>query len=83
LSKTKQEEDDSNPMSYSNQISPRSEALKSILEVRDSIEGASIDADTWDMIVGIAWDTRAQVGDRREIQRVIRATLLESTREGR
>lgn len=68
-------------MSHSNQISPSSEALKSILEVRETSEGASIDPETWYKIVSITWDNRAQIGDRREIQRELRTVLLESTRD--
>ena len=65
-------------------MSPRREALNSILQVRETYLGATIDADTWDKLVGIAWDNRTQTGDRREIQRSLRQVLLDASRsEGR
>ena len=63
-------------------LSPRQEALNSILEVRERYPGATIDTGTWDKLVGIAWDNRAQTGDRREIQRSLREVLLEASRIG-
>jgi hypothetical protein len=69
-------------MMQSKALSPRQEALDSILQVRATYTGATIDADTWDKIVGIAWDSRMQAGDRREIQRSLRAVLLEAARTG-
>jgi len=63
-------------------LSPRQEALDSILQVRQAYSGATINADTWYKIVGIAWDSRMQAGDRREIQRSLRAVLLEAARTG-
>lgn len=68
-------------MSHSNQISPRSEAINSIIEVRAKTEAATIEPQTWEKIVGIAWEHRTWVGDRRDVQRELRQVLLESTRE--
>jgi hypothetical protein len=69
-------------MTQSRPLSPRQGALDSILEVRKTYPGATIDADTWDKLVGIAWDNRTQTGDRREIQRSLREVLLEASRTG-
>lgn len=69
-------------MSQSTPLSPRQEALNSILRVRDTYPNATIDPDTWDKLVGIAWENRTQLGDRRVIQRDLRQVLLESTRRG-
>jgi hypothetical protein len=69
-------------MTQSRQLSPRQEALDSILQVRETYPGATIDTDTWDKLVGIAWDNRTQTGDRREIQRSLREVLLEASRIG-
>jgi hypothetical protein len=62
-------------------LSPRQEALNSILQVRAEYSGASIETDVWDQLVNIAWDGRTQSGDRREIQRSIRQVLLEAARQ--
>jgi hypothetical protein len=62
-------------------LSPRQEALNSVLAVRGSIPGATIDPDTWDKLVGIAWDHRTASGDRREIQRELRQVLLAAARQ--
>jgi hypothetical protein len=69
-------------MAQSRTLSPRQEALNSILQVRQTYIGATIDTDTWDRLVGIAWDNRTQTGDRREIQRSLREVLLEASRTG-
>lgn len=61
-------------------LSPRQEALNSILQVRATYPSAVIDIDTWARLVGIAWDNRTQTGDRREIQRSLREVLLEASR---
>lgn len=62
-------------------LSPRQEALNSILQVRAEYSGASIETHVWDQLVNIAWDGRTQSGDRREIQRSIRQVLLEAARQ--
>jgi hypothetical protein len=67
-------------MTQSKPLSPRQEALNSILRVRETYPGATIGTDTWDKLVSIAWDSRMQAGDRREIQRDMRAVLLEASR---
>lgn len=67
-------------MSQSTPLSSRQEALNAILRVRETYPSATIDPDTWDALVGIAWENRTQVGDRREIQRHLQQVLLESTR---
>lgn len=69
-------------MTQSRPLAPRQEALDSILQVRETYPGATIDSDTWDKLVGIAWDNRTQTGDRREIQRSLREVLLEASRTG-
>jgi hypothetical protein len=69
-------------MTQSRTLAPRQEALNSILQVRETYAGATIDADTWDKLVGIAWDNRTLTGDRREIQRNLREVLLEASRTG-
>jgi hypothetical protein len=69
-------------MAASTPLSPRQEALNSILQVRQSHPNATLDADTWDKIVTIAWDNRTNSGDRREIQRALREVLLDASREG-
>lgn len=69
-------------MTHSNQISPRGEAIKSIIEVRDRTNGATIEPETWERIVSIAWENRALFGDRRDVQRELRQVMLESTRDG-
>lgn len=69
-------------MSQSRPVSPRQEALNSILKVRETYPGATIDPDTWDKLISIAWDDRMQSGDRREIQRNLREVLLEASRTG-
>jgi hypothetical protein len=69
-------------MTQSRPLSPRQEALNSILQVRETYPHATIDSDTWDKLVGIAWDNRTQTGDRREIQRSLREVLLEASRTG-
>ena len=69
-------------MTQSRPLSPRQEALDSIMQVRETYPGATIDSDTWDKLVGIAWDNRTQTGDRREIQRSLREVLLEASRAG-
>ena len=68
-------------MTHATPLSPRTEALKSILEVRATSSDATIDPDTWEQLVDVAWDNRAQIGDRREIQRELREVLLKSTRD--
>lgn len=67
-------------MTQSRPVSPRQEALNSILQVRETYPSAIIDTDTWNKLVGIAWDNRMQTGDRREIQRNLREVLLEAAR---
>jgi len=67
--------------SHSNPISPRTEALGSILAVRESYQDATIGAETWDELVGVAWETRSQIGDRRDVQRVLRQILLQASRQ--
>lgn len=69
-------------MRQSRPLAPRQEALDSILQVRETYPGATIDTDIWDKLVGIAWDNRTQTGDRREIQRSLREVLLEASRTG-
>jgi hypothetical protein len=69
-------------MTQSSPLSPRQEALNSILQVRATYHGATLDTDTWDKIVGIAWDSRMQTGDRRDIQRSLREILLDASRTG-
>lgn len=69
-------------MNQSRPLSPRQEALNSILQVRDTEPGATISTDTWDKIVTIAWDSRTQTGDRRDVQRSLREVLLEAARNG-
>lgn len=69
-------------MNQSRPLSPRQEALNSILQVRDTEPGATISTDTWDKIVAIAWDSRTQTGDRRDVQRSLREVLLEAARNG-
>jgi hypothetical protein len=67
-------------MSQSSRLSPRHEALNAILQARQAHLGPAIHPDTWDKIVGIAWDNRTLAGDRREIQRELRQVLLEASR---
>lgn len=62
-------------------LSPRQEALNSILAVRGEFSSPVIDPDSWDKLVTIAWDHRTTATDRREIQRELRQVLLEATRE--
>lgn len=69
-------------MTGSTPLSPRQEALNSILQVRKSMPAATIDPDVWDKIVTTAWDNRSHSGDRREIQRSLREILLEASRDG-
>ena len=61
-------------------LSPRQEALNSILAVRADLAQPVINSETWDRIVTIAWDHRTAAADRREIQRELRQVLLEATR---
>lgn len=68
-------------MTSSTPPSPRQEALHSILRVRQAYPNVTLDIDAWDKIVAIAWDNRTHSGDRREIQRALRAVLLEASRE--
>lgn len=68
-------------MSESPRLSPRQEALYAILESSAASNDTLISDSVWDKLVTIAWDNRSHVGDRREIQRQIRATLLEASRE--
>jgi hypothetical protein len=69
-------------MSQSIPLSPRQEALNSILQVCTTYPSATISPGIWDKLVGIAWENRTQAGDRREIQRHLRQVLLESARNG-
>jgi hypothetical protein len=62
--------------------SPRQEALYAILETSAEMGDATISDSVWDKLVTIAWDNRHHVGDRRDVQRQVRATLLEASREG-
>lgn len=62
-------------------LSPRQEALSSILQERTEYPGATIEPDVWDKLVTIAWDARTQSGDRRDVQRALRAVLLEAARQ--
>ena len=68
-------------MDRSTHPSPRQEALYAILESSAESSDTTISDRVWDKLVTIAWDNRSHVGDRREIQRQIRATLLEASRE--
>ena len=69
-------------MTQSRPLSPRQEALNSILQVRQAYPGPTIDTDAWDKLVSIAWDNRTQTGDRREVQRNLREVLLDVSRSG-
>lgn len=69
-------------MSSQTPISPRQEALDAIKRVRADVVDPSIPEDAWAAIVGVAWEHRSQLGDRREIQRELRELLLEASREG-
>jgi hypothetical protein len=69
-------------MSNQTPISPRQEALDAIKRARGGIADPSISESAWDSIVGIAWENRSQMGDRRETQRDLRDVLLEASREG-
>jgi len=68
-------------MSKAQRPSPRQEALFAILESSATSDDTISDS-AWETLVTIAWDNRSHVGDRRDIQRQIRATLLEASREG-
>ena len=61
--------------------SPREEALEAILATRMSTEGAKITPSAWAQLVAHAWDQRAHVGDRRDIQREVKRILLDDSRE--
>lgn len=61
-------------------ISPRNEALATILGVRSTLPDATISEDDWGALVDIAWGARATFGDRREVQRQIRDVLLRTSR---
>lgn len=61
-------------------LSPRQEALNSILQERAEYPAATIETHVWDQLVTIAWDSRTHGGDRREIQRTIRQVLLDAAR---
>ena len=61
-------------------LSPRQEALNSILQERAEYPTATIETHVWDQLVTIAWENRTHAGDRREIQRTIRQVLLEAAR---
>lgn len=63
-------------------LSPRQEALDSILHVSAAMPDVAIDAETWNQLVGIAWAHRTNTGDRREVQRELREVLLEASRKG-
>lgn len=62
--------------------SPRQEALYAILESSAESVDCVISDSVWEKLISVAWDNRSHVGDRREIQREIRAILLEASREG-
>jgi hypothetical protein len=63
-------------------ISPRNEALSTILNVRASLPQPLIGVDDWADLVDIAWSARASVGDRRDIQRAVRDVLLRAAKAG-
>jgi len=63
-------------------VSPRQEALNSILAVRGTLQDPVVPAEAWEKIVDLAWDARSIVSDRRELQREIRAALLERPHGG-
>jgi len=64
------------------QPSPRQEALDAVKNVRSAIGNAPIiSEDSWEKIIGIAWEYRSQLGDRREIQRKLREVLLDASRD--
>ena len=67
-------------MSGADRPSPREEALESILETRLEAEVALISDAAWEKLVAHAWERRAHVGDRREIQREVKRILLEDAR---
>lgn len=67
-------------MSGSSSISPREEALRAILGVRESVDGPRLDIATWETVIELAWDHRTQDGDRREVQRELRRILLQASR---
>jgi len=69
-------------MTSSTPLSPRREALNAILHVRQSYPNANLDEGTWDKIVTLSWESRTLSGDRRELQRALRAVLLEASRDG-
>lgn len=69
-------------MSQSRASSPRMEALAAISEVRAARSHTKIDLMTWDKIVTIAWDGRAQSRDRHEVQSDLRQVLLEASVNG-
>lgn len=69
-------------MSNTTPISPRQEALNAIKRAKSEVADPSISDSAWESIVGIAWEHRAQTGDRRDIQRDLRVVLLEASREG-
>jgi hypothetical protein len=64
------------------QLSPRHEALDAVKNVRSSLREAPIISElSWEKIIGIAWEHRSQLGDRREIQRELREVLLDASRD--
>lgn len=67
-------------MSGATSGSPREEALKAILQVRESMTKPRIDVDSWETMVDIAWDSRTIEGDRREAIRKLRNVLLNAAR---
>lgn len=63
-------------------LTPRQIALNAILESKRARSVSRVSEDTWALLVNYSWDSRAKVGDRREIRRSILQLIKRSNSTG-
>ena len=69
-------------MKGSGSTSSRLVALESIVSASSSGGGPpAIAENTWEKLIGIAWDSQSSQIDRREVRRQLRSALLESLKD--
>jgi hypothetical protein len=68
-------------MKGSGSTSSRLVALKSIVAASSNGGSPVITEDTWETLIGIAWDSQSSQIDRREVRHQLRSALLESLKD--
>lgn len=68
-------------MKGSGSASSRLVALESIVAASSNGGSPAIAENTWEKLIGIAWDSQSSQTDRREVRRQLRSALLESLKD--